>query len=79
MARSNEKLLKGREDLSKEDKRVRGTLVTGLTRQDMRLLDYFEGDVSRLADATHAETLTVLVRVDRNTREIQSKCILLAR
>jgi hypothetical protein len=54
-ARSNEKLFKGREDLSQEDRRVRGTLVTGLTRPDMRLLDYFEGNVSRSADTDHVD------------------------
>ncbi|KXN84713.1 hypothetical protein AN958_12140 [Leucoagaricus sp. SymC.cos] len=40
---SKEKLFKGRDDLPQEDRSVRGTLVTGLTVRDMRLLDFFEG------------------------------------
>jgi hypothetical protein len=32
--------------LSPEEKSVRGSLVTGLSESDMRLLDIYEGDVS---------------------------------
>ncbi|KAF9450918.1 hypothetical protein P691DRAFT_725187 [Macrolepiota fuliginosa MF-IS2] len=42
-SRSRDTLFQGREILSQEDRCVRGTLVTGLTREDIRLLDYFEG------------------------------------
>lgn len=35
-------------DLSPEEKSVRGSLVTGLSESDVRLLDVFEGDVSYL-------------------------------
>lgn len=33
-------------DLNSEEKSVRGSLVTGLSDADVRLLDIFEGDVS---------------------------------
>jgi hypothetical protein len=32
-------------DLNTEENSVRGTLVTGLTKRDIDLLDVFEGDV----------------------------------
>jgi hypothetical protein len=32
--------------LDKDERSVRGSLVTGLSESDMKLLDYFEGDVS---------------------------------
>ena len=35
-------------DLTREERSVRGILVTGLTKHDMRALDYFEGSVSTL-------------------------------
>lgn len=33
------------EDLAPEERSVRGSLVAGLSDQDMRLLDIFEGNV----------------------------------
>lgn len=42
LAQSQKELLQGRE-LSEEDICVRGTLVTGLTAEDIQLLDFFEG------------------------------------
>jgi len=33
-------------DLEPEERTVRGTLVSGLTEEEVRLLDVFEGDVS---------------------------------
>lgn len=33
-------------DLEPEERAVRGSLVVGLSDEDMRLLDIFEGDVS---------------------------------
>jgi len=33
-------------ELLPEEKSVRGTLVTGLTREDIEVIDYFEGEVS---------------------------------
>ena len=36
-------------DLQPDDRTVRGTLVRGLTENDVHLLDTFEGDVSRLS------------------------------
>jgi hypothetical protein len=44
-SQSHDKLFKARNDLSQEDRCVRGTLVTGLTIRDIRLLDFFEGTV----------------------------------
>jgi hypothetical protein len=33
-------------DLNSDEKSVQGSLVTGLSEEDVRLLDIFEGDVS---------------------------------
>jgi hypothetical protein len=45
-------LVKGKElfdrELTQEEGSVRGTLVKGLTAEDMKYLDYFEGDVSTM-------------------------------
>lgn len=36
-------------ELKPEERSVRGTLVTGLTKEDIALLDVFEGDVREIA------------------------------
>ena len=47
-------------DLNLEEKSVRGSLVTGLSKEDVRLLDIFEGNVSAASHfekCRHKETL----------------------
>lgn len=45
-------------DLTPEDRTVRGTLVRGLTENDVRLLDTFEGDVSTRRSLIQRHKLT---------------------
>ncbi|PCH42564.1 hypothetical protein WOLCODRAFT_102363 [Wolfiporia cocos MD-104 SS10] len=40
-------------DLTPEERTVRGTLVTGLSKEDIELLDIFEGDVRTLYRSSH--------------------------
>ncbi|KAJ3783036.1 hypothetical protein GGU10DRAFT_317492 [Lentinula aff. detonsa] len=61
-------------ELTHEERCVRGTLVTGLTSQDMACLDYFEGDVSDYYPMT--ADITVYPLYGRNTAGVTSRFIL---
>ncbi|XP_006459406.1 hypothetical protein AGABI2DRAFT_191392 [Agaricus bisporus var. bisporus H97] len=71
LARSSYKLFNGREDLSQEDRCVRGTLVTGLTRHDIRLLDYFEG-TEYTRDPVKVHPLGPFTSISAHATEFQS-------
>lgn len=69
VTQSQEKLLHGRK-LSQEDTSVRGTLVTGLTAKDIRLLDFFEGtEYSR--DPVKVYPLGPLASISTHLREFK--------